>query len=337
MKILFITEHPIKTKGGIQKHVSKIGFYLSDKYEIRYLSAAEVSQNEIFGKKLIFSIASIVQKIKAIKPNIIHVHGFSSFFVQKTLVACASFPKIKVVYTPHYHPFEYHTRPWAAKFFFHLFLKPSLENVDKLIVLSESEKDFFSKWIHEDKICKIPNGIEEVDNKFYKSKPVTNTLLFIGRNDSNKRLDFLLGLKNCFREKKVFCKIVTDKAPFPSNDVFTFYENVSDAVIQMLYEESTIVVVPSRYEAFSIVALEAMAKGLGLLLSDRVRFAEYLEPQMMAKIFAYNDKSDFCKNLDRLLTIDSKAYAEYSRRHIEYAKKFIWKKITEQIEKECYR
>ena len=61
----------------------------------------------------------------------------------------------------------------------------------------------------------------------------------------------------------------------------------------MLYKEASLLVVPSRYEAFSYVALEALQSNTPVVMSDRVRIADHLNGIKGYTIFHYQDYKGF--------------------------------------------
>lgn len=331
MKILFISEHSHHSIGGIANHITNIGKILEIQgHEIIYVNAENLHGKQLFRKKLI-APAVIKAKLKSVSPDVIHVHGFSSFFINLCLsVAKKTLPNSKLVYTPHYHPFTYHTHPLLAALFFHAFLKKNLKQIDNLIALTQTEQAFFEQYVDRDIIKIIPNGINiHVDIKA-KNKPKNNNLLFVGRDDHNKHLDFVLAQRDYFIEHQISCDIVTNTDNV-SDDVFTFYKNLSQLQLKELYKKSTLIVIPSKYEAFSIVALEAISCGTPVLISDRVQIKSYFDDNgIFNKVFRYDDKMDFMKKMEMILNMDSIQYEELSKKNIQLAKTFDWSFIVEK-------
>ncbi len=260
------------------------------------------------------------------------MHGFSSFFVYQCLSAVKKIlPNAKLIYTPHYHPFRYHTHPLLASVFFHVFLKRSFKYIDTLVVLTESEKDFFVQYFDENKIKMIPNGITRSLTLRAKEKPDENSILFIGRDDHNKRLDFIESQRTYFECHHIKCHIVTNEEKV-SNDIFIYYKDLSSTQLKKLYEKCTLLVVPSKYEAFSLVALEAMSYGTPILISDHVQMKSYLsDNDEFNKIFKYDDNKDFQNKLTSILQIDPKSYKELANKNIQFSKSFEWNKIVEEL------
>ena len=79
----------------------------------------------------------------------------------------------------------------------------------------------------------------------------------------------------------------------------TKHVNIPFDELCSLYAKAALLVVPSRYEAFSYVALEALSYGTPVLLSDRVRIADYLENVEGVSVFTYHDYKDFVEKVKK--------------------------------------
>ncbi len=73
----------------------------------------------------------------------------------------------------------------------------------------------------------------------------------------------------------------------------TSHFNIPFEELCSLYAKASLLVVPSRYEAFSYAALEALSYGTPVLLSDRVRIADYLTNINGISIFKYQNFKEF--------------------------------------------
>ena len=333
MKILFISENPHTQIGGIENHITHIGKSLQARgHSVAYLSAKALASRTVMNKQVV-PTKTIKKHLNSVASDVIHVHGFSSFFVYQCLsIAKKTVPNAKLVYTPHYHPFQYHNHPFLAAAFFHAFLKKSLKNVDSLIALTDTEKSFFAQYVDAHKIHIVPNGIQINNHMLEKAKPLKDTLLFVGRDDHNKRLDFIEMQREFFKEKGIRCHIVTDKEK-DDDEVFIYHKNISDLQLQALYEKCTLLSVPSKYEAFSIVALEAMSYGTPILISDRVQIKSYIvDGSECNQVFRYDDSRDFQNKLGKILKKDKVSYKHCSQNNILFAQKFSWQEIAKKVE-----
>lgn len=100
-----------------------------------------------------------------------------------------------------------------------------------------------------------------------------------------------------------------------------------EAQLQALYRGAAWLVFPSRYEGFGLPAVEAMAAGTPLLLSDLPVLRELAGDA--ALYAAPSDVAAWAALLRRALTAEGSLRAEYARRSRERAHLFSWPKTAE--------
>lgn len=152
----------------------------------------------------------------------------------------------------------------------------------RIITCSYYMRDHVSWCFHipENKICVIPNGVDvtkfyfsfnywEIRNRFaHESEKI---LLFVGRLVPEKGLDVLIKALPIILGNGVNAKIVA-VGEGPQRDEYQrlanyygfgnkilFTGHIDDWTLRALYRVADVVIVPSRFEPFGIVALEAMA------------------------------------------------------------------------------
>ena len=107
---------------------------------------------------------------------------------------------------------------------------------------------------------------------------------------------------------------------------FIIHTNITNEDLERLYKQASLVVIPSRYEAFSYVALEAFANGTPVVMSNTVMIADYLKGIRGFSSFDFGDESSFLKAVDQTIgtTVDTgKILAIFS--------KFQVKKLYEEV------
>ena len=233
---------------------------------------------------------------KAIKgADIVHINGYTAIGTVQALLLSHLLRK-KIVYTAHWHPFEMLSRPTGGKLFFNIFLKPLIKRwADDVICINAEDTGFFSKF------CKntttIPHWFTpRIQRAEYKKKK--NMILFVGRvNDQVKGIHHLFALPE--GKYDIHCVGFGD---FKSKrGDMTHHMNISDSELYELYSEASLVVIPSRYEAFSYVALEAFSFGTPVVMSERVRIADYLKGLHGYSIFKYGDEGDFVDKVEKTI------------------------------------
>jgi glycosyltransferase involved in cell wall biosynthesis len=289
LNIAIFCDTPLNRSNGIKIHADNLKKLLNSSQLFRVTLYFEFKKAKIkLFKKNIYKKELIENIITSNHIDYINVHGFITM-LPIIVISIARKKNIPVIYEPHMHPFHTLNRPFLGKIFFIILLKPLLKYCDKIVTINREEYDFFKKY---NKNCHL---ISHWIHKTYLPRDIhihkQNSLLFVGRNDSNKNLQFLYNLpKDMYT---VTC--VTNKKPM-RND-FIFYNNIDDMGLDLLYDSSSLVIVPSRYEAFSLVALESLSHGTPILISDRVRISDYLSNISGCTVFKYNDIQDF---LDKL-------------------------------------
>lgn len=118
-------------------------------------------------------------------------------------------------------------------------------------------------------------------------------LLFIGRVDTNKGIEHLYSIPT--EKYEIHC--VLNENLFHEN--WTVHTDINDQELRSLYEQAALVIIPSRYEAFSYVALEALLHRTPIVISDRVRIADYVSDCMGVTVFKYGDMRAFNQAIDK--------------------------------------
>jgi glycosyltransferase involved in cell wall biosynthesis len=278
--------------GGIETHVYEISKRLAKKHEVFVYTtdpSGKLQKNE--------KIDDInVKRFQSFAPNdayflpydlfsflknescdVLHVHC-SQALPSLLAIKVAKKSKIKkIVLTPHFHPIGgTRFRDFLRKFY-DLYQKSAFMKVDRIICVSEKEKEIFNKKFQfpKERISVIPNGIDT--KKFRKLPEIKKEnyfkILYVGRLEKYKKIHWILiALKRIIEknyEKKLSLTIV-GKGPFEKELLrfckklelgryVTFKKNLSFKELLNEYCSCDIFVMPSDYEAFGITILEALA------------------------------------------------------------------------------
>lgn len=240
--------------------------------------------------KLWFSWKDLRAKIKESDCDIVHINGYLGPSTWQNFIA-AKLAKKKIIYSPHFHPFKYIGRPVLGKLFFYSMIYPVLPFASKIITIGDTDYQFFRRF-HK-KVVSIPHHFERTDTSNNASKK-KNMILFVGRNESNKGMEYLYSIPEKY---EVHC--VTG-GTLERKD-FIQHTKIPDKELSRLYSEASLVVVPSRYEAFSLVTLEAFSHKTPVLMSSNVKIADYLNGEQGYMVFKYGEIEDFINKIDKII------------------------------------
>lgn len=254
----------------------------------------------------IFAMKKIRQVIKNIHPDVIYCHSTWAGVL-------ARFPMLltgklcRVIYNAHGWAFLRDTAELKRKIFAGVerLLVPV---TDKIINVSKYEyKNAVKYGLPKEKMCVIYSGISA------EKKPVTKkiempadriNLLFVGRFDPQKGIDWLLKVFEKCERKDIHLYIIGDNVVSngmgiekKNTEKVTFLGWINHDELPAYYEACDAVIMPSRWEAFGLVAIEAMKYGKPVLASNRGALPEIIINKKLGFIFNMQSFS----NLYRLL------------------------------------
>lgn len=295
-KILQIRRNTSGGYDGTDNYCRELYRMFSGNDECQVLPVNDIPQTSSIFK---YSYASDTLREYISSADIIHVNGYTAWGTIKALRIANEMGK-KVIYTAHWHPFKCLRHPLLGKMFFHLFLKPAIRKcADVVTTINNEDTAFFSSFFPN--VVRIPHSYS--GEEFVSCKKEPRMILFVGRiNDQVKGFHHILSLP----EGKYDIHCVGKGEILSKRTDITQHVNISDADLNALYNKASLVVVPSRYEAFSYVALEAFMHGTPVVMSERVRIADYLDGIQGYKVFKYGDVSEFQRAVSDLIgsTVD---------------------------------
>ena len=231
------------------------------------------------------------------KADIVHINGYTAMGSIQAFITAYRLHK-KIVYTAHWHPFGNLRHPLLGKLFFRLLFQPIIKRHAHIVTtINHEDYQFFCRFHHH--VIQIPHWFQPLS--IPKPPKKSNMILFVGRAD-----DPVKGIEHLYQlpvgQYEVHC---VGKGTLARSD-FHQHIGISDEALAHLYAEASLLVIPSKYEAFSYAALEAMAYGTPVLMSENVRIADYLDDIKGWKIFHYGNYDDFllkiqqtiCSNVD---------------------------------------
>jgi D-inositol-3-phosphate glycosyltransferase len=238
-----------------------------------------------------------------------------------------------------------------------------LRRADRIVVatLAELTQLRFLYKADASKLVVIPPGVNV--SRFYPIpsdeakmyiglKPEDRMILFVGRIEPLKGVDTLLEAMSCLQMKEsrpVHLAIIGgDPAASPEdmNAEMARLKNLCEVLgldqsvvflgvrdqdkLSYYYSAAEVVVMPSHYESFGMVALEAMACGTPVIASEVGGLGYLVRDGETGFTIPDQEPEALCEKLSWLLN-DKELHATMSRRAVEYAQDYAWEKIAKQI------
>lgn len=274
------------------------------------------------------------------KYDVVHVHAEGpAFFVY--------LPKLfgkKVVVTV--HGIDWQREKWKSGFgskFIKQGEKNAVKYADEIIVLSKGVQNYFRETYGRETRF-IPNGVSRP--KIQKAKLITEKfglnkdsyILFLGRLVPEKGLRYLI---EAFKQVKTDKKLViaggssnTDsfveelKESAKNDDKIIFTGFVQGEMLDELYSNAYVYVLPSDLEGMPLSLLEAMSYGNCCLVSDIPECAEVVEDK--ALIFKKADVDDLRKKLQEACD-ESEKVIELKKQAADFiCEKYNWDDVVER-------
>lgn len=203
-----------------------------------------------------------------------------------------------------------------------------------------------------DKLHVIPNGVapeprtaspgEILEARRRYAADSERLIFFVGRLVYEKGVDLLIrALPRVLAAHPQTVLVVAGKGPEReglealARDLgvwgrVRFAGHIGDGERNRLYQAADVAVVPSRYEPFGIVALEAMALGAPLVAAGAGGLAEVVEHGRTGLLFRPGDPWSLAEQL--IAALDFPALRAALRRHAREAvrERFDWKRVAER-------
>ncbi|WP_455392251.1 glycosyltransferase family 4 protein [[Eubacterium] cellulosolvens] len=352
-------------RGGIQTHIAELSKALSVKgVETHVFIVGKGSKkpgNELkrknlyvhpircvplprltFGEYMSYSL-NCARHIKKYNLDLVHGHSMYSFGYALT----KKLPYIATLHGTQYNEFKnsllYGASPnhIITDFSSMLMERYSGKRADRVIVVShENRRDVISQYgIPEEKIITIPNGVTV--SRFQPSTCNSKTIIFVGRLHERKGIDKLLESfsKVLDVEPEAVLKIVgsgedesrlkqlATKLKLGSKNL-QFLGFVPEKDLPGIYSSSSVFVLPSYYEGFGIVLIEAMSAGLPLISVRTGGATEVIQEGKNGYLVDYDNMHEALQKLliDKSLRVQMGAA---SRKKVE--KEYTWEKIASDV------
>ncbi|KPZ55641.1 glycosyltransferase family 4 protein [Pseudoalteromonas sp. P1-25] len=266
MKVLHVAE---ALKGGVETYLKSLVLSLKDrdvesfllvKEDVSWLEKSHVYYYDHGSRSILglFKLARMyLHLVKKLNVDIVHLHGTFSGLVCR--LAKVFTRRVPIIYCSHGWAYSMDKKNLTKKFY---------QVTEYLLsflchkVVCISHYDFSIKVTPPNKTVLIENAITDHFSDEYV-KPEGKKLLFVGRFDHQKGIDILL---NAFKKVDANYELIVVGDAVHGNTISKMeYPNVSflgwlsGEELKQAYLMSSAVIIPSRWEGFGLVALEAMS------------------------------------------------------------------------------
>lgn len=242
-------------------------------------------------RALIDFLRTALGAVNSFRPDIVHLHSsFAGAMLRPLLKARRSRPRI--VYCPHGWAFGMETAP-AKQRTYALVERQLARMTDLIHVVSQSEFDLAARFgLPRGRMRVLANGIAPAPISRACAGEGPLRIAFIGRHDRQKGLDILLDVLARFALPNVHFDIIGDsivsgeaQRARPDVSNATFHGWLPRAETMRILDQADALVMPSRWDAAPIVAIEAMRAGVPVIGSNRGAIPEIVEHEVGGLIF----------------------------------------------------
>lgn len=249
--------------------------------------------------------------------------GLLPIFTKKPVVGLTHMLSGEDMFRKYKIPFHYFER-WGFRFY------------DKFVVLSEELKKQIGKYNKKAYIEVIPNGVDLQIKK--NDFSIRNNIIFLGRIEiDQKGLDLLLDA--CYRinaslnyqlyiagsgNKNEEDKLIRMIEKMNLSNNIRFIGRIDGAEKQDFFRKANFLVMPSRFDTFSIVVLEAFSYGLPVVTFN-LENLKWIPESCAIKVDPFNQKA-FTLAIEKMI-VDQVLRKEMGERAFKLSKDFSWDNI----------
>ena len=260
---------PISSQGGIQSVIKTLTDHPPEGWDVRQIESH--SAGSLYSKLKVYGSAKTELKelLESKTDVVVHLHSASDYsFHRKLRLAEFAFSLGgKIVF----HIHSGNIIQWLGKGNRAKKLRARLEECDATIIcLSERWKELLTPLLGR---CKVSlNPIDPIHCISDTVKRVPNQLLLLGRNDAVKGHEFAFEIMRKLQQNNsdivLHCTGV-EESPQDLQNVVAHGWLEQEKKVELL-QQSSLLLLPSKWEGQPMVALEALACGTPVLASDSI-------------------------------------------------------------------
>lgn len=239
-------------------------------------------------------------------PEIVHLHStFAGFMGRVALILLRPIRRPKVVYCP--HAFAFLMQSSRKKQIIYSWIEKILSRyTDAIICVSEYEKEkAIEAGLPSEKLRVVHNGVAKQDSKIVPLNPYSHdvfNVLFVGRFDFQKGFDVLAEVMRSLENQPFHLTAVGGAVHNESFEVgslpqTTFTGWLDSDALAPYFTHADVLVMPSRWEGFGMVPLEAMSYGLPVMATNCTSLPEVVKDNRNGYLFEMGNSSEIVERL----------------------------------------
>jgi glycosyltransferase involved in cell wall biosynthesis len=255
---------------------------------------------------------TLLAEYRAFRPDLIHCHStFAGVIVRLRLLPVV--PRPRIVYCAHGWSFLMEIPEWKRRIY--ALIERALCPLTQVVInISQHEQDQAIRYgIPKGKCIVVRNGVSlapgDAAGDAVAFDPEKINLLFVGRFDRQKGLDLLLRVMARIESRPIHLYVigasVIDASEFRPPANVTMLGWLPRSSLDRYYAAADAVVMPSRWEGFGLVAVEAMRNGTAVIASNRGALPEVVAHGKTGLLFELEE--DRLTALEALLSTVTKA------------------------------
>ena len=256
------------------------------------------------------SFRALLSLMREVRPGVVHAHSSKAGFLGR---AAAHFARIPALYTPHGFAFEMDVKT-ARCFFYRQLERLAAKWTAGLVAVCDSEARAARGLSPTLKIATIHNGINAPSCAAEKAaaQPKRYDAVFIGRLCRQKAPEVFLAACERLLEKRRAAKFAVMTAWNPQEAVITIPDSLRDSLdvlpggasdaTERLLRSARLIAMPSRWEGFPYLILEAMAAGTPIVASDVGGVSEAARDEIEALLVPPDNPAALAESMGRILS-----------------------------------
>lgn len=189
--------------------------------------------------------------------------------------------------------------------------------------------------INEDKVFHVGGGINLNKELIDDTKKVGNKILFVGRNFKRKGGHMVYEAFCLLKKKRPDLELYIagpSENPYPNNtqDGYFYMGDCSHDKLAYLFNKCDVFVMPSYFEAYGLVFIEALTFGLPCIGRDAYEMPYFIEDGVTGKLLKNDNPVELAGMMDDLL-MNEKIKQNVRNKRDWYIKEYSWDSVTDRI------